>query len=264
MSAQVRFSIGKLSVVLLVLLFLSAVPAAAQERVTDTLRVVGAAISPGDTGTVFVYIANSESLGGYTVRIAYDTSLIEVVTSPQVDSNVMAVQLRKKGTVCAFGRRSYGAVTGIGAYFSPNMLPAGSGNTVQLQFYAKPYAPRDTIAALTLADDPNFPQSFNWFTPPSGLGIYRPTRVSGSIWVGCDCAGLGDGNSDGQITSQEVIAMVNRVFRSYPDRMRELSRCPLQNGDWNCDGHLNPLDIVLLIGYVYGGPSQGPCDPCQK
>ena len=33
-------------------------------------------------------------------------------------------------------------------------------------------------------------------------------------------------------------------------------------GDWNCDGRVNPVDMVLFVRFVYLGIAMGPCDPC--
>jgi|GEM_PF-5410378 len=169
-------------ILLLIGLFLAGPAAFAQEWETDTLRVVNTSIEPGDTGDVFIYIANSEPLGGYTVRIAYDTSFIDIVTRSESDPIVEAVQLRGNLEVFSFREHQPGVMAGLAASWSPSSwLGTGRGNTIQLRFYAKEYASEGTITQITFADDPT---TYNWFTGLTGEDQYRPVRVPGFISIG--------------------------------------------------------------------------------
>ena len=55
--------------------------------------------------------------------------------------------------------------------------------------------------------------------------------------------------------------MVNYVYKQIGSPPPPIPTCLGTNGDWNCDGEINPVDVVLLVNHVYKlGP--GPCDPC--
>jgi len=81
--------------VFLTLLFVFSAPASAQQRDTDTLQVVSRTISPGDTTDVFIYLVNSELLGGYTMRMIFDPAILGVEkypdTSPQAPQSAAEI-----------------------------------------------------------------------------------------------------------------------------------------------------------------------------
>jgi plastocyanin len=66
----------------------------------------------------------------------------------------------------------------------------------------------------------------------------------------------GDVNSDGSITSADIIYMVNHVFKGGP------APEPVpESGDVNCDTNLTSADIIYLVNFVFkGGPA--PCASC--
>ncbi len=78
--------------------------------------------------------------------------------------------------------------------------------------------------------------------------------------VTCDCAGFGDVNLDDSITPLDVAIMVSYVYKSL-DARQQLPSCPGDNGDWNCDGQITPLDVTFVVNYVYKSRG-GPCNPC--
>ena len=64
----------------------------------------------------------------------------------------------------------------------------------------------------------------------------------------------GDVNISGQITSADIIQLVNYVFKSGPNPLP----CAAA-GDLNCDGSVTASDIIVLVNFVFkGGPP-----PCQ-
>lgn len=67
----------------------------------------------------------------------------------------------------------------------------------------------------------------------------------------------GDVNTDGVITSQDIIGLVGYVFKSgAPPAPCEAS------GDANCSGNVTSADIIYLVSYVFkSGPL--PCNICQ-
>ena len=65
---------------------------------------------------------------------------------------------------------------------------------------------------------------------------------------------LGDANASGVVDIDDIVWLINYVFRSGPEPY------PLFAGDNNCDGSTDIDDIVYLIAYVFQG---GP-EPCQS
>ena len=59
----------------------------------------------------------------------------------------------------------------------------------------------------------------------------------------------------------DVVIIVNFVYRSLDNR-QPLPSCPRGNGDRNCDGGVNPIDVVQYVNRVYKGSAQSPCAPC--
>jgi len=66
----------------------------------------------------------------------------------------------------------------------------------------------------------------------------------------------GDATDDGSITSQDIIYMVNHLFKSGPAPM------PVSPvGDADCSGALTSSDVIFLVNFVFkSGPA--PCDVC--
>jgi len=79
----------------------------------------------------------------------------------------------------------------------------------------------------------------------------------------CDCAGFCDVNDDGNINPVDVVLVVNFVYKNQDARTPSPSLCPGENGDWNCNGAINPVDVVFYVNYVYKASGLGPCDPCN-
>jgi hypothetical protein len=65
---------------------------------------------------------------------------------------------------------------------------------------------------------------------------------------------LGDIDNSGEITSADVIRLVNFVFRGGPPPQ------PVRrSGDINCDGPVTAPDIILLVNYVFKGGAEPAC-----
>jgi len=163
--------------------------AVAQERDTDTLQVVDTEIAAGDTGAVYIYLVNSEGLGGYSLRIRYDPLVLGVVTNPDNDSAVIATQLRSSFETFAAGTDGAGAVRLGAVRWSSPILEAGSGNIVQFQFYVHEGVMDGTETDIIFEDAPYDTNAYNWLVPWEGTSQYRPKRVTGTITVG---AGTGE------------------------------------------------------------------------
>ncbi len=79
----------------------------------------------------------------------------------------------------------------------------------------------------------------------------------------CDCGTPGDFNDDGTIDPLDMTILINYLFRGH-EPPAEPPNCPLSRTDWNCDGVSNPLDAVYMVNFVYRGyPEAAPCDPCN-
>jgi hypothetical protein len=91
--------------------------------------------------------------------------------------------------------------------------------------------------------------------------IHNPDQLdtnSNGIGEACECyvATTGDVNMSGDITSADIVAMVNFVFKgAAPPQPCEAA------GDVNCSAACTSSDIIYLVNFVFkGGP--GPCDVC--
>ena len=80
----------------------------------------------------------------------------------------------------------------------------------------------------------------------------------------CDCDSLGDVNLDGGRNPLDVVLMVNFVYKGLLPPFPDLPDCPAMNGDWNCDNLINPVDVVRIVNYVYKSSGIAPCDPCGQ
>jgi len=94
---------------------------------------------------------------------------------------------------------------------------------------------------------------------------YNPAQEdldSNGVGDSCECNvvvidNTGDVNVDGVITSADIIALVNYVFKGGPAPL------PCEaSGDVNCNGSVTSADIIYLVGYVFKGGA-APCDVCS-
>jgi len=240
MFSRIRLPLRGLVALAVMCLVLVANPASAQTWDTDTLRIISMPISPGDTAMLDIYLANSVQLGGYTVRLEYDTSMIDFVSTENNDSTIVSEQLRGDFLAFSFGRPEPGVITGVGAFVSVDGLMPGGGKTARLLMYAKDYAPMDATTQLAFAPDPYFPQSFNWFSFLSGLYIYQPLQFDGAVTITCDCTNNGDFNGDGGINPQDILLLSDFVYKSWGTAERITTACPVYNGDWKISDNKAP------------------------
>jgi hypothetical protein len=76
--------------------------------------------------------------------------------------------------------------------------------------------------------------------------------VDGSVTFDPSCT-PGDVNGDGNISTSDIILLINHVFKGGPE-----PGCNGQAGDADCSGDLSSADIVLLVNFVFkAGPA--PC-----
>ncbi|MFC1475610.1 SBBP repeat-containing protein [Candidatus Zixiibacteriota bacterium] len=97
----------------------------------------------------------------------------------------------------------------------------------------------------------------------------RPANNECGVLVGamdlecaCDCGLWGDINDDGSIDPVDVVIVVNYVYRNIDQRIQPLI-CATVAADVDCSGVVDPLDVAHFVNYVYRGYSPLPCvDPC--
>ena len=157
----------------------------AQGRLTDTLRIMPATISYSDTGWVPISIVNSEILGGYTVRLAFDTALLEVIRNSASDPTVRAVQVRGNFAVFRFGTPEPGVVAGVAISLNPQQrLAIGREIAIRLPFRSREGVQAGRKAQLAFIDAPFDTNASNWFAVLDGSHQYRPIRVPGLVSIG--------------------------------------------------------------------------------
>jgi len=78
----------------------------------------------------------------------------------------------------------------------------------------------------------------------------------------CDCTFFCDLNLDGAINPVDVVLIVQYVYLTNDLCQTIPTTCPFENGNWDCYGNINPVDVVWYVNYVYLGHGEGPCDPC--
>ena len=140
--------------------------------------------------------------------------------------------------------------------------PAAESPAVQANF-AIPWLSINNGGA-TAAASPGYRLGFSVGQPVTGLGSSPGYRVGIGFWYGitglgapaCAVAVTGDVNTNGTITSSDIIVMVNYVFKGGNAPMP----CEAA-GDVNCDGSITAADIIGLVNYVFKGGAP-PCDVC--
>ena len=133
-----------------------------------------------------------------------------------------------------------------------------------------PGGPYTSEIAVTLRDQEGiiwidtslFPPAniLNSIVEDQGLREIHPTYSPGcfAVLIGppCTVAMTGDANDDAQLTSADIIWLVNYVFKSGP-----LPQPCTATGDTNCSGAITTADIVYLGNHIFRG-SPAPCDVC--
>jgi hypothetical protein len=103
---------------------------------------------------------------------------------------------------------------------------------------------------------------------PAMRWVYYEMNVFGDPTVplrmpACDCTRFCDVNTDGNINPVDVVLMVNFVYRNLDGRNPSPPMCPVESGDWDCNGAVNPIDVIYFANYVYKSTGSGPGDPCE-
>ncbi|MDH4223356.1 MAG: T9SS type A sorting domain-containing protein [candidate division Zixibacteria bacterium] len=190
----------------------------------DTLKVMDATGQPGDTTIwVNVYLKNTYTAGGFSLRLRYDPNLIvpretTVVIPPDSTDTWVVSEFAGRTTVpepfdvLFFSTRIIDRNTGIATFvtvfdiLSNINLPPGAGLVARLQFKVNPGITRDTATILLLENNPGYPSSHNVYVEPTGFITYKPTLTNGVFYIS---AGGPPGNNApvfGTLASQFEVA----------------------------------------------------------
>ncbi len=182
----------------------------------------GVSFTHSDTGTVV-------GLEGTILRTT-NGGVAWSAQSSQLSDEILAVSFKNSAAGLAVGR--YGILlrtTDGGTHWNAH----SSGTSVQ--FRGVDFA--DGQTATIVGPDGTILRS-------TGLGVCPQAIESGDV------------NASGQITSADVIYMVNFTFKSGPEPL------PIaESGDVNCDHTLTSADIIRLVNYVFKSGAE-PCDVC--
>ena len=129
----------------------------------------------------------------------------------------------------------------IGAddFFRIEVTPTDTG---RITFTKTPIPPDETIALS--ADS-------------TGAGVEIEVQWDANTIVVDPCPSemMGDVNQDAQVSSADIIYLVNYVFRGGP-----LPLPVALAGDADCSRHITSADMIWLADYVFrGGPDPCPC-----
>lgn len=94
------------------------------------------------------------------------------------------------------------------------------------------------------------------------IDLFNPNQLdtnSNNIGDACECfvAITGDVNEPGSLTSSDVIAMVNFIFKGGAPYIP----CEAA-GDVNCSGTSTSADIIYMVNHVFKGGA-APCNVCS-
>lgn len=82
-------------------------------------------------------------------------------------------------------------------------------------------------------------------------------------WYGisnCDCGLKGDMNCDGYATPLDIVILINYVYKEQDD-ICSAPNCPYATGDLDCNELIYPLDVIYHINLVYK-EVDNVCDGC--
>jgi hypothetical protein len=240
----------------------------------DTMRIVVAAALPGDTVAVDLYLRNVDTLGGYTVRLRYDPSLIEPLTDTTIirtDTSISVAAQQLRGTPFeSFGGivRSPGEMVLAAFDLSPASQPLGTyflpgrGVAARFRWRVLPSA-TPQVTSIYFENDSVFPQSFNTMADISGLIFKRPVLIPGSLTIlTCGCPYEGDVNNNGiSYELGDVVSLISYTFENAPAPLKDASCRHRNRGEITCDGVVDVMDVVRMMN-ILAGRSVPTCDPC--
>jgi len=248
--------------VFLLLLILSFSKADVVYLTNDTLKVGGGnyandliQVNPRDTRVpVVVYLRNTFDVAGFTLRLAYDSTIM--YPRPPVPDSSFYQPVRSQ-SLPIFGGSfdTPGEIYFTGCpLFIPytEFIAAGRGPIVVFYFNIRCSVPQGYYPIKLEEDTLNYPVYDNTLGDKLGQNIYIPVLANGIIYVASGVVLRGDANGDCKVMVSDVIYLVNYLFKGGP------ASNPVEAGDANCDDEVTVSDVVYLINYLFkGGPP--PC-----
>ncbi|MCJ7496554.1 MAG: hypothetical protein MUO78_00225, partial [candidate division Zixibacteria bacterium] len=197
---------GIVSLVFLVVILLTSMSSAQIYVVpNDTLKILDVEGQPGDsTIWIPIYLKNSNTTGGFSVRLRYDQNLIvprESILVITPDSSETLVVVEPTGrtldpdTLDFLFFTSRMPETGLVNLLSvfniiphgptnlPDTLPPGAGPVARIQFKVNPAITRDTSTVIRFENDTEYPYSYNIFVDKSATITYVPTLTNGTFTI---------------------------------------------------------------------------------
>lgn len=155
----------------------------------DTMRIVSQTVSLNDTFDLDIYFRNVDTLGGWTIRLVFDSTLIQPLLDTVGANRQFSDFQMLRGTAelsDVFGGSSTDTVATM-TYIDFNQNPStlffpGAGVTVRTKWRVLPTATAQTTV-INFRQDPAFPSSHNTFSDYRAIIFKRPTLVSGAITI---------------------------------------------------------------------------------
>jgi len=156
----------------------------------DTLKIVDAYAVPGDTNvTLQVYMRNTIKVAGFTLRMVYDTNLVNPRYTLQDTNKVLVASPTTRSSVLPIFMGSLpspGVMTFIGStdwFGTIKYISEGAGPVVEFKFKIKSTITQNTDALIKFEGPPGYEWSYNNFSNVGGDTTYVPVLVNGYIHI---------------------------------------------------------------------------------
>jgi uncharacterized delta-60 repeat protein len=184
-----------------------------------------------------------------------------------------------------------GDLLGEHQYQRPSSIGGAGGHAIALDAagnilvagYCSDSIGNDDCTTLKYDSDLNLQEAW-FYDGPAGMwdwGMDLAIDNAGNLFVGgycdntpngndyfvlkyesdCSCPNQGDYEPDGFITPLDLSACIDVLFGGTPDVND--GTCPSSRTDLDCDGFATPLDLSVMIDYNFAG-GDPPCDPCSQ
>ncbi len=99
----------------------------------------------------------------------------------------------------------------------------------------------------------------------SEFANFKPRFIGGSATIGgsCVCTCHGDPQCDGAIDVLDVVKVVGVAFRNIADDV-DPGCSHIGRADMNCDCAIDVLDVVEVVGRAFRNDTSTPCDACVE
>jgi hypothetical protein len=156
----------------------------------DTLKVIDAYAVPGDTNvTLSVYMRNTIYVGAFTLRMVYDTNLVNPRYTLQGTTKVLVASATTRSSVMELFQgtiQSPGVMTFLASndWFPPFVyMSPGAGSVVEFKFKVKSSITQDTSALIKFQGPAGYEWSYNNFSNIGGDTTYVPILTNGYIRI---------------------------------------------------------------------------------